>query len=260
MRRSDEVRPVIVRRKKVVASDHHGGAWKVALADFSTAMMAFFLMLWLLGSVSDDQRKGLADYFSQTYAIESHSSGGEGVMGGESLSTVDSLTDSIATRGTSPADMQVLEELLSTLERAAQEAGHGDAFEHVLLRMSEEGLVVELFDLDTAPLFHPETDEPEPVLEFLVSILGEAFQTVTNPLAIGAYSRSFPLVIRENPVWRLTVARAQAVHRMFEGEGLPEPRIRSVTGNADRNPFDPDPMAVRNNRVELVLLRQTSEP
>ncbi len=259
MQRSDNVRPIIIKRKKVVvAGGHHGGAWKVAYADFVTAMMAFFLMLWLLGSVTDDKRKGIADYFSETHAIESHSSGADGVMGGSSLSLVESLTDTIATRERSNSDSAALETLAQTLDTAAaQDSALGEAFEHVSIRLTDEGLVIELFDLETASLFEHGTDQPMPVLKLLLSVMTEAFETVLNQVAIGTHSRSFPSVIRENPVWSLTMDRAQSVHRMMEAEGLPDQRFQRVSGNADRAPVEPNPMAARNNRIELILLRMT---
>ena len=112
MARSDNVRPIIIKRKKIVAGGgHHGGAWKVAYADFVTAMMAFFLMLWLLGSVTDDERKGIADYFSPTFAVDSQSSGGDGALGGSSISTIASLTDEIATAEAYQAESQALQDV-----------------------------------------------------------------------------------------------------------------------------------------------------
>jgi len=254
MERSDDVRPLVIKRKKVVAAGHHGGAWKVAYADFVTAMMAFFLMMWLLGSVDSDKRRGIADYFSDTYAIDSHSAGAEQILGGESLSQIESITDEIATRAQSDTDATELEDLAAALEQAARDIEMSDAFAHMTLRMTDEGLVVELFDLDHASLFVAQSDEPQDVLLFLISVLADAFQTVTNPVAIGAHSRSFPSVFRENPVWPLTVNRAQAVHELMQDAGLDAPRFRRVTGHADRSLAVSDPMAARNNRVELILL------
>ena len=83
--------PIIVKKVTVVAAAHHGGAWKVAYADFVTAMMAFFLLLWLLGSTSEEQRKGLADYFTPTLVkTKEQSAGSDGLLGGSSLTDPDS--------------------------------------------------------------------------------------------------------------------------------------------------------------------------
>ena len=82
---SDEIRPIIIKRKKIIAAGHHGGAWKVAYADFVTAMMAFFLLMWLRGATDEKQRKGLADYFNPSLAINRTSGGGAGILEGKSF-------------------------------------------------------------------------------------------------------------------------------------------------------------------------------
>ncbi len=261
MQRSDNVRPVIIKRKKIVAGDgHHGGAWKVAYADFVTAMMAFFLMLWLLGSVEDDQRKGIADYFSDIQAIESSSSGADGVMGGEALSAVESLAEALAEQEISKADLETMDTIVDAIE--SQIAGDelmGEAFEHVAIRMTDEGLLIELFDLEDRPLFNPDDGTPRPVLIALADVMSNAFGTVTNPVALQAHSRSFPTVFLENPVWDLTIARAITMQALMQEKGLPEPRIHRLTGNADRAPAVSPSTAARNNRIELILLLQPRE-
>lgn len=262
MKGSDNVRPVIIKRKRVVAGDgHHGGAWKVAYADFVTAMMAFFLMLWLLGSVEDEKRKGLADYFSATFAIQSDSAGSDGVFGGVALSIVDSITDDIATRERYRADLELLELVVESLEtRIATDELLGEAFEHVAIRMTDEGLLIEVFDLDDRPLFEAETHQPRPVLRLLTDVITEAFLTVSNPVAIAAHARSFPAVFLENPVWTMTIGRAEAMKLLMEASGLPELRVHRVTGNADRVPSVSPATAARNNRIELVLLLRQENP
>ena len=88
-------RPIIIKRKKVSGGDgHHGGAWKVAYADFVTAMMAFFMLMWLLNATTETQRKGLADYFSPTIAVARVSGGGQGVFGGDDKAAQDTLANS----------------------------------------------------------------------------------------------------------------------------------------------------------------------
>jgi chemotaxis protein MotB len=87
------VAPVIIKRKKIIVSGgHHGGAWKVAYADFVTAMMAFFMLMWLLNATTEQQRKGLADYFSPTFAINRTSGGGDSSFVGDSIFTEDTIT------------------------------------------------------------------------------------------------------------------------------------------------------------------------
>lgn len=258
MARPDNVRPIIIKRKKNVVGDgHHGGAWKVAYADFVTAMMAFFLMLWLLGSVTEEQRKGVADYFSPTLSIQSASAGGSNSFGGESLSSTASLTDDIATAAEYEQEWQPLEKLADSLHAlAAEDEAIAKAFEHVAIRMSDDGLIVELFDLDHAALFDGLTAQPRPVLNLLLEVVSAAFATVANPVAIAAHTRGFPTVFLDDPVWPLSLERASTVHRMMAASPIEDLRFQRVTGQADRVPAVSDPTAVRNNRIELTLLRK----
>lgn len=258
MQKTDNVRPIIIKRKKVIAGGgHHGGAWKVAYADFVTAMMAFFLMLWLLGSVTDDKRKGIADYFSDTRTIRSASAGGSDLFGGTSLSVEHSITDTVATLEKYQSEVFALERVMEALmDFAAQDENLAAAFHHVAIRMSDEGLIVELFDLEHQSLFEDVTNTPSPVLEFLIASIADAFRTVVNPVAIGAHSRSFPSVFLENPVWPASMDRATKVHVLLENAGLPQTRVNRVTGHADQSLADQVSTAARNNRVELILLRQ----
>lgn len=240
---------------------HHGGAWKVAYADFVTAMMAFFLMLWLLGSVTEEKRQGIADYFSDTHAIRSDSAGGSSVFGGVSLSMEDSITDDIATKEEFRSQTLSLETVMDTIKSLAmQDETFASAFEHLIIRMTEDGLIIELFDLEHRSLFEDGTDQPKPVLEFLIEAIANAFQTVLNPVAIDAHSRSFPSVFLENPVWPASLDRARKVHQMMELSGLSTSRFQRVTGHADRTLVDPIPTAMRNNRIELTLLRKSGVP
>lgn len=258
MNRSDNVRPIIIKRKKVVrGGGHHGGAWKVAYADFVTAMMAFFLMLWLLGSVSDDERKGIADYFSPTFAIESQSSGGDGALGGSSISTVSSITDEIATAEAYQAETLALQEVSEQFAALAGESAYAEQLlQHVNIKLTDEGLVFELSDLPDAPLFEPDSATARPVLVDLTRLIAEAMGMVANPLAIGAHSQSFPAVLRDNPVWRLTGQRAEAMRTLAVDSRFDPDRVKRVTGHADRTLTNTrNAMAPQNNRVELILLR-----
>jgi chemotaxis protein MotB len=258
MDRSDNVRPIIIKRKKVVvAGGHHGGAWKVAYADFVTAMMAFFLMLWLLGSVTEDKRKGIADYFSPTFSIQSQSAGGSGVLGGQSLSVVESITDDIATQERFEAESRLLQEVAKALEAfSGQSTTQELALQHVNIRLTDEGLVVDIFDLPDSPLFEGGTDRPMPILSVLADMIVQSFSLVQNPVAIAAHSAAFPSVIRENPVWPLSVERAMVMRHFLQERDLDEARFARVAGHADRTlAVSENPMAVRNNRLEVILLR-----
>ena len=264
--------PVIIKRKKVVkGGGHHGGAWKVAYADFVTAMMAFFMLMWLLGATTEKQRRGIADYFNPTVPVNRVSGGGDGSFGGDSPFSEDILTRSgigatnqrTAERDTAsgeqadPGEDRTMADLeRDLLARAGESMTMERALRHVVTRVTDEGLVVELFDLEDSPLYEADADAPMPVLSDLLDMIVDVFSSVTNEVAVNGHVRSYPITLIRNPAWELSAARAQAVRGMLVGAGLDRTRVQRVTGFADRRPTTADPMAVRNNRLEIVLLRR----
>ncbi|MFY0682105.1 MAG: chemotaxis protein MotB [Thalassovita sp.] len=274
------VAPVIIKRKKVVAGGgHHGGAWKVAYADFVTAMMAFFMLMWLLNATTEKQRKGLADYFSPTIAISRISGGGDGTLNGSSVFSEETLpqvgtgasnmkpTEGAKARGelgsaelgmTEPIDGQStsLSELESLLlGRGGESMVSPEMRRHIITRVTDEGLIVELFDLPEAPLFDPQTGDPTPLLIAFGHMLGATFDLVTNAIAVEGHTQAQPIVLAKNPVWNTSTKRADKMRELLEISGTQRDRIKRVTGHADREPVHFDPMSVRNNRLELILLR-----
>lgn len=266
--------PVIIKRKKIIGGDgHHGGAWKVAYADFVTAMMAFFMLMWLLNATTEKQRKGIADYFNPTIAMTELSAGGSGMFGGDSVFSEETLSKvgtgatnlhhlaDDRSRGASGLDSQSgdgaeTEDRLETLEemltgRSGESMVSNDLLRHIVTRVTDEGLIVELFDLPGATLFEDGSDRPTELLRDLVRVVEDVFGLVENPVALSAHVPSVPVVSRDNPVWDRTAGRALAVKGLLADEG----RVDRVTGNGDRRPAVGNPMDVRNARVELVLLR-----
>ena len=263
MSRHDNAAPVIIKRKKVVAGGgHHGGAWKVAYADFVTAMMAFFLMMWLLGATTESQRRGLADYFNPTIPIHRISSGGEAMLGGSDVMTREQTGPAQPREGDaeSTGSGPETESFTEITQRLAGLGGESalmtEALRHVTTRITDEGLVIELFDLPESALFETDTDLPRPVLTLLAGVLAEVLGIAANPLAIEGHVRTFPIVRAVDPRWDLSLARAGRMRLLIEGGGLDPARVGRVTGHADRRPAAENPMAVRNNRLELILLRE----
>ncbi|MDF2143056.1 flagellar motor protein MotB [Paenirhodobacter sp. CAU 1674] len=275
----DNAAPVIIKRKKVVGGDgHHGGAWKVAYADFVTAMMAFFLLMWLLNATTEKQRKGIADYFNPTIPINRISGGGEGAFGGDSVFSEDQIaqtgtgaaghkpTEERQAKGQSGTDTSKdketaqFEKMARDIEKSLTGTG-GESMvsqqlaRHVVTRVTDEGLIVEFFDLDDEPLFLDDGIEPAPVTRAIAAMLVRVFGLVQNGIALNGHTRSYPEMLRENPVWDLSMQRAQAMRVLLEQEGLPRERIQRVTGFADRKPAAQATMSVRNNRLEMILLR-----
>ena len=253
--------PAIIKRKKVVkGGGHHGGAWKVAYADFVTAMMAFFLLMWLLSSASDEQKLGLADYFSPSVPFADPAPGGDGALNGESVMTKDTMAQS-GTGGiadmdgglSAAAETQALRDLESALMGMGGESFLTEnAMRHVITRLTDEGLVIEVFDLPGAPLFREDTDAPMPVTQDIAGMLTRVLKVVTNAVAVtGHVARDG----RAAAAWTLSSSRAMQMREMLETAGLDGARMARVTGKADREPAVRDVTAERNNRLEIVVLR-----
>jgi chemotaxis protein MotB len=274
MARQTNAAPVIIKRKKnVIGGGHHGGAWKVAYADFVTAMMAFFMLMWLLNATTEKQRKGIADYFSPNLPVSRISGGGDGMFGGDSVFSEDLLAqsglggssgdgstagrDEGAASGAPPAPPDVLkaeiDEVLTA--RSGESMTLDRALRHVNTRISDAGLVVEIFDLPDAPLFGAGGITPEPVLDTLLPVLADVLRLTVNDLAVGGHVAARPIVAVDNNVWNLSAGRAQVVRSLLEAEGTAPARLMRVTGHADRDPATADPVAIRNNRIEIILLR-----
>ena len=267
--------PIIIKRKKViVGGGHHGGAWKVAYADFVTAMMAFFLLMWLLNATTEEQRKGIADYFAPTIPLARISGGSDGMFGGESMNSTEmQQTDGAVTTmvvGAKPeedehaaaeeaekaaeiAALHILEEEL--LGRGGESDLSDQAMQHVVTRLTDDGLIIEIFALPGAPLFDGDSADPLPVTRELVAMIGRLSDIVTNPVAVGGHVPARSILLIDNPVWDLSTTRAGAVRVMLEQAGLDPARMRRVTGHADRSPAVANPSSERNDRIEITLLR-----
>ena len=271
--------PVIIKRKKVVSGGgHHGGAWKVAYADFVTAMMAFFLLMWLLNATTEKQRKGISDYFNPTIPVNRISGGGDGAFGGDSVFSEETM----AYTGTGAMDQK---SSASSADASGEDNGKGETGEgraqseledvekallarggesntmeqllrHVVTKVTDEGLVIELFDLPDAPLFVKDTADPTPVLEALTKLLGEVLGLTTNEIAVSGHLHALPVTLIDNPVWDLSADRAQIAREKLEEAGIDTERIQRISGFADRKPAVADPASERNNRIEVILLRR----
>ena len=270
------VAPVIIKKKKVSGGDgHHGGAWKVAYADFVTAMMAFFMLMWLLNATTEKQRKGLADYFSPTIAISRVSGGGDGSLGGDSIFSENTLprvgtgatslrpTSQQAARGASDpgaADetgardeaLEAVEELL--MGRGGESMISDTLMRHIVTRVTDEGLVVELFATEDAPLFDAD-GAPTELLRALAGVIAGVSDMVTNPLAIEGHVGAYPIVLARDPSWEVSTRHADRFRELLLSEGLEKARINRVTAHADREPSKSNPMDPRNTRLEIIYLR-----
>lgn len=262
--------PIIIKRKKVIAGGgHHGGAWKVAYADFVTAMMAFFLLMWLLSATTEQQRRGLSDYFAPTIPLSRISGGGDGMFGGSDLLgdleiALDRLEQSIGlpiegdlaageARGAEVAALEEVEAILLGL--GGESLLQHEALRHVITRITDEGLIIEVFARDGAPIFEDATFEPTPVMRELTEVFARVFAMVVNPIAIDGHTSARPVVVASHPVWNISTGRAEAVRELLETGGVDPSRMARITGHADRKLAAPNSLAVRNDRIEITLLR-----
>ncbi|WP_298915607.1 flagellar motor protein MotB [uncultured Algimonas sp.] len=259
---------IIIKRPKIVAGDdHHGGAWKVAYADFVTAMMAFFLLMWLLNATTEEQRQGLADYFNPSIPIAAVSGGGAEALFGEEVVQAPALSSVQTTRetndveigrptdATAPIDSETDAAVSEALE-AALVGESAELGEHITIRMTPEGLVVELTDRDSRPLFASGSAEPSPVLMKLAAAVAQALDSVENPIKIVGHtdSRRYPNT-RGYSNWELSGDRANVARRLMKDAGLPEARITEVSGRAATMPLVADPVDPRNRRISVTVLR-----
>jgi chemotaxis protein MotB len=245
----------------------------VAYADFVTAMMAFFMLMWLLNATTEQQRKGIADYFSPTIPITRISGGGDGAFGGNSpfseTTTAQNGTGATNLRptegrqslGLSGTDHEAARAEETAALQALDEALTGDSLiserlrAHVQTRLSDEGLVIEVFARPGQPLRDAETGAPAPWLAEVVGVMAALFETVTNEVAVEGHVAAEPIVVASETRWQASTGQAQMVRALLEAAGLPPRRVLRVTGHADREPVTDRPMAPRNERVEVILLR-----
>ncbi|MCB9956700.1 MAG: OmpA family protein [Caulobacterales bacterium] len=277
---SSTVQNIIIKRvKKVSGEGHHGGAWKVAYADFVTAMMAFFLLMWLLNATTEDQRKGIADYFNASIPISQVSAGGSGALNGSSLfadedyartgsggvDTVpssrpeqpDSTKTSLATKQISDEEEGKLRDIEGDLLARALEDDSNSLLQHIQTRMTPDGLVIELTDSDSEPLYSVGSAQPSPTMEKLLEVVASVIGDVTNNVAIVGHTDSLPYSgARDYTNWELSTDRANMARRMMVKAGMNPAQIAQVSGKAATEPLTDDPLAPQNRRISITLLQR----
>lgn len=259
--------PIIVKKVTVVSGGHHGGAWKVAYADFVTAMMAFFLLLWLLGSTTETQRKGLADYFTPTLVkTRNESSGSDGLLGGSSLTAEghfprdggDASARAMTLPG-GPADNA--RQLKRMQERMVGQLRNGDRTRRLMrqVRMVEttEGVRIDLVDDADFSMFLIGTTVLTPDAIALLHALAEAVGPERGELTIRGHTDALPWKAGASVNnWSLSAGRAEATRQELIRNGIRDPRFRRIEGVADREPLiADDPMDARNRRISILLTR-----
>jgi len=268
---STNVQPIIIKRKKVVQGDgHHGGAWKVAYADFVTAMMAFFLLMWLLNATTEEQRKGIADYFNPTIPVSRISGGGSDGLNGSSMFTEDTYAkmgtggtravtiDTPKKEGSTTAADASAEEVAENLQNLRAELSEEakQLSEHLMIKMSPEGMVLEIIDSDSSPLFMVGSSNPTPLLQKLLTSISGSLDAFRNDIKIVGHTDSLQYRLDANyDNWNLSTDRANMIRKLLLEEGMMPSRLKEVSGRADTDPLAPnDPSASQNRRISIVIL------
>ncbi|GIL40493.1 flagellar motor protein MotB [Roseiterribacter gracilis] len=269
---------------------HHGGAWKVAYADFVTAMMAFFLLLWLLNATSEEQKKGIADYFDPNVSASSSRSGSGGVLGGTTLAPKGAMTSDssnfelkrnerlapveeadtvsqetkIETEAKAAAEQarKEEEERFKSVEKALKETLEKqpelkNLAQNLLIDSTAEGLRIQLIDQQNYSMFERGSAYMTPEARRLVAQIVQVVNQLNNKLSIRGHTDSRPFVSRAGyDNWNLSSDRALDTRLALLEGGLDPRRISNVTGLADGEPLVPDPLDARNRRMSIILLRE----
>jgi len=275
----DNMRPIIIKKKIINAAGHHGGAWKVAYADFVTAMMAFFLLMWLLNATTEEQRQGIAAYFNPGIPIFAEDGGGNGMFGGETVFSQDTKTNiesgtvgeqaedvsgqegSTGTAATDPtgegaeSDAQFAEVENMFRGNTGESWVEDPLLQHVSTRITDEGLIIDVFDLPDSPLFEAGTNKPTSKMYALLEMISRVFGTVTNQIAITGHIDRVPETDNEPDGFALTGGRALIANAIMVERGLDPQRFTRLTGASDRKPAGEGAPSYRNRRLEITLLR-----
>ena len=280
---SKKLQPIIVKRIKRGGHAHHGGAWKIAYADFVTAMMAFFLLMWLLGSTTEGDKKGIADYFSSPLKIALLSSGsGAGDSshvirgGGQDLTR----TTGQVKRGEIAAErahvnlkalkaeqiraeIARLEDLKNKVEqRMRANAKLNQLAGQIRLDMTRDGLRIQIVDDQNRPMFDSGSAIVKPYMRELLREIGNVLAEVPNHLTLEGHtdSASFGGGDRGYSNWELSADRANSSRRELIAGGLPDDRVLRVQGLASSALFNKDdPLSPVNRRISIIVMNQEAE-
>ncbi len=292
----DEKQPIIIKRVKKKSEPHHGGAWKVAYADFVTAMMAFFLLLWLLNVTTDEQKAQLSSYFSPADPrVAKSQSGSGGVLGGTTMATegaMKSTVDAIQENPAVPAgeidsksnndntSLQDIEDEKLDAEQQRREEERFKAIEeeirqaiesvpelqnlaqNLLIDMTPEGLRIQIVDQDGKPMFAIGSATPLPDAVRLFQLVTNVIKDTPNMISVRGHTDAIPYGAGADYTnWELSADRANASRRIMVRAQLDKERIENVMGKASRELLDVEnPNSARNRRISIILLKESLVP
>jgi len=287
--------PIVI--KKVVkggGGGHHGGAWKVAYADFVTAMMAFFLLMWLINTTTPEQKRGIADYFAPASVSPANSGSGaplagtapgdDGVQGSgdssmrqrlaptapqmndrdrqqspegspEAVESVSEVTASALAEAQQRRDAAQLHSAAMSLRQAMQDMPElAELSNHIIVDETPEGLRIQLIDQEGRPMFNPGSTQPNERAVTLLRAVARIAERLPNRLSIAGHTDSAPSAGGDYTNWELSADRANAARAVLQSAGITDDRIYEVRGKAGSEPLYPDDPYMAGNRRISVVL------
>ena len=288
----DNAPTIIIKRvKKGGHAGHHGGAWKVAYADFVTAMMAFFLLMWLINTTSPEQKRGIADYFAPA-SVSQTTSGSGGILGGTGLSDNGPKNDGAtsvvsqlapeappnptdqgkasksgaaaanstgATAAAAKAEEDEFKSAAESLRQALQDMPElAELSKQVIVDVTPEGLRIQLVDQEGRSMFDQGSAKPNDRARLLLRAVSKVIGQLHNRITVSGHTSAVVGAdARAANDWSLSASRADAARGVLQEAGVDADRIYQVSGKANSDPLYPDdPTLPGNRRIAITLLRE----
>lgn len=277
-----KLQPIIIKRVKKGGHAAHGGAWKIAYADFMTAMMAFFLLMWLLGSTTEGDRKGIADYFSSPLKVSLAGGSGAGNSssvipgGGNDLAKVhgqvrraepsakDAMRNVDSPRtARSKDDGARIRALQKRLDAAITANPRLNEYRsQIRIDLTPDGLQIQIVDEQNRPMFDSGSAVVKPYMRDILHAIGAALSDVDTSISLAGHTDATPYAggDRGYSNWELSTDRANAARRELIAAGMPEAKLARVVGLAASDLLEPDnPRAPLNRRITITVLTREAE-
>ena len=283
---SEEKRPIVIKRIKKVAGGHHGGAWKIAYADFVTAMMAFFLLMWLLGSTAKGDLNGISEYFKTPLKVAMSGGSGSGdatsiikgggtdlsksagqvkktdVPGDKKITTLKAATEELL-RMEKKKELDKLKELKASIENAINSNMKLQQFKsQILLDITSDGLRIQIVDEKNRPMFRLGKAELEPYTKEILQEIGKTLNQMPNKVSLSGHTDGHPYSADRKGFsnWDLSADRANASRRELITGGMDETKVTRVVGLSSAVLLDKnDPFNPINRRISIIVLNKKAE-
>jgi chemotaxis protein MotB len=278
---AEDTKPIIVKKIKKGGHGHHGGAWKIAYADFVTAMMAFFLLMWLLGSTTKEEKQAISDYFQNPSAIAGPGGASTSMIkigGGKDVTYSEGETKRASnpedqakkTEETKPevgqitqTDKERLIQLKKELEEAIDASEALKPFkEQLLLELTKEGLRIQIVDKENRPMFSSGSSILQPYAAQILREIGQVINHVPNRISLSGHTDATPYGGSSQfySNWELSADRANASRRALNSGGMSEEKVARVVGLSSAVLFDKtNPINPINRRISIIVLNKETE-